>query len=213
MTLTVCFNGQSTRMEHSWAEHSGAGRTVPTINVGIWFANLLFGFCHRFSGGRSKPLPYRDGERAVICAKPKDGANNDADSRGRLSLQFIIMCGMPPKHLLVPPLFAKREDNILPYKKYTNFYGFTPKLVLHFVGTVRPAPLCSAQECSILVDCPLKQTARSIVTAANGQAVDSFPTKGKPWVCANNVLRRKIVQTTMRTVRQLVARTPCPYSL
>ena len=39
------------------------------------------------------------------------------DSRGRLSLQFIIMCGMPPKHLFVPPLFAKREDNILPYKR------------------------------------------------------------------------------------------------
>ena len=32
------------------------------------------------------------------------------------------------------PLFAKREDNILPYKKYTNFYGFTLKFVLHFVG-------------------------------------------------------------------------------
>ena len=110
------------------------------------------------------------------------------------------MCGMPPKHLLVPPLFAKREDNILPYKKYTNFYGFTPKLVLHFVGTG-------------VLDCPLKQTARSIVTAANGQTVDSFPTKGKPWVSANNLLRRKIVRTTMRTVRQLVARTHCPYSL
>ena len=37
-------------------------------------------------------------------------------------------------------LFEKREDNILPYKKYTKFYGFTPKFVLHFVGTVRPAP-------------------------------------------------------------------------
>ena len=50
---------------------------------------------------------------------------------------------------------------------YTTFYGFTPKFVLHFVGTVRPAPLCSAQECSILVGGPLKQTARSIVTAAH----------------------------------------------
>ena len=106
-----------------------------------------------------------------------------------------------------------REDNILPYSGHTNFYGFTMKLVLHFVGTVRPAPLCSAQECSILVGGPLKQTARAIATAANGQTVDSFPTKGKPWVSANNLLRRKIVRTTMRTVRQLVARTHCPYSL
>ena len=32
-------------------------------------------------------------------------------------------------------LSAKREDNSLPYKGYTNFYGFTPKFVLHFVGT------------------------------------------------------------------------------
>ena len=31
-------------------------------------------------------------------------------------------------------LFEKREDNILPYKKYTKFYGFTLKFVLHFVG-------------------------------------------------------------------------------
>ena len=50
---------------------------------------------------------------------------------------------------------------------YTKFYGFTPKFVLHFVGTVRPAPLCSAQECSILVGGPLKQTVRTIVTAAH----------------------------------------------
>ena len=54
-----------------------------------------------------------------------------------------------------------------PTRNTRNFYGFTLKLVLHFVGTVRPAPLCSAQECSILVDCPLKQTARTIVTAAH----------------------------------------------
>ena len=29
------------------------------------------------------PLPYRDGERSVICAKPNDGANNDAGRRPR----------------------------------------------------------------------------------------------------------------------------------
>ena len=51
-------------------------------------------------------------------------------------------------------LFEKREDNILPYRGYTNFYGFTPKFVLHFVGTD-------------VLGGPLKQTARSIITAAN----------------------------------------------
>ena len=38
MVLAVCFNGPPTRMEHSWAEHSGAGRTVPTkckTNFGV----------------------------------------------------------------------------------------------------------------------------------------------------------------------------------
>ena len=51
-------------------------------------------------------------------------------------------------------MFAKREDNILPYKKYTKFYGFTPKFVLHFIGTD-------------VLGGPLKQTARTIITAAN----------------------------------------------
>ena len=52
------------------------------------------------------------------------------------------------------PLFAKREDNILPYRGRTNFYGFTPKFVLDFVGTD-------------VLGGPLKQMARVIVTAAH----------------------------------------------
>ena len=55
-------------------------------------------------------------------------------------------------------LCKKREGKPLPYKGYTNFYGFTPKFVLHFVGTD-------------VLGGPLKQTARVIVTAANGQTV------------------------------------------
>ena len=45
----------------------------------------------------------------------------------------------------------------------------------------------------------------------HGSASLKAPSGREPWVCANNLLRRKIVQTTSRTVRQLVARTPCPY--
>ena len=46
-------------MEHSWAEHSGAGRTVPTINVGIWFAAIMFVLAVCFFRGVEDAGPYR----------------------------------------------------------------------------------------------------------------------------------------------------------
>ena len=52
-------------MEHSWAEHSGAGRTVPTMCVGR-FAAVLFVLAVCFFRGVGDVAPY-GAEQNIIC--------------------------------------------------------------------------------------------------------------------------------------------------
>ena len=56
-------------MEHSWAEHSGAGRTVPTVYNNVRCAAETFVRTVYLQNGRDKSLPYRIIILFSVCRK------------------------------------------------------------------------------------------------------------------------------------------------